>query len=38
MTLVGRHFDLGGFLCREDAEDEMAIDDGFREGGKRGDE
>jgi hypothetical protein len=38
MTLVGRHFDLGGFLCREDAEEEMAIEDGFGEGGEGGDE
>jgi len=37
MTLVERHFDFGGFLCREDAE-EIAIEDGFGAGGRRGEE
>src|SRR6266850_1054179 len=36
MTLVGRHFVLSGFLCREDAEDEIAIEDGFGAGWRRG--
>jgi hypothetical protein len=35
MTLVGRHFVLNDFLCREDAEDEIAIEDGFGAGERR---
>jgi hypothetical protein len=38
MTLVGRHFILGGFLYRKDAEDEIAIEDGYGAGGRRGEE
>jgi len=34
MTLVERHFVLGGFLCRGGELDEMAIWDGF-EGERR---
>ena len=35
MTLVERHFDFGGFLCRED-EEEIAIENAFGAGGRRG--
>ena len=37
MTLVERHFDFGGFLCRED-EEEIAIENVFGAGGRRGGE
>jgi hypothetical protein len=38
MTLVERHFVLGGFLYRGGALDEMAIWDGVRERGRKRDE
>jgi len=38
MTLVGRHFVLGGLLCLERVVDEIAIEDGLGAGGGRGDQ